>query len=113
MDINQLLIKYHFPNSESLSVRHKFWARIPTKSRKYYISIVAGDWLYSEPREALDIPKYTEFEIAIFHADGVLEKLNWATGEVEEILKSIFGEIEDSVIGYATQEQIWACVDAL
>lgn len=113
MDINQLLIKYHFPNSELLSVRHKFWARIPTKSRKYYISIVAGDWLYSEPREALDIPNYTAFEIAIFHADGVLHNLNWATFEVEEILKPIFGEIEEVVIGYATQEQIWACVDAL
>lgn len=115
MNINQLLVKhvYFYPISGSYSVAHIFCANIPTKSRKYYISVVAGEMRCCEPQESLDVPRYTEFEIAIFHADGVLDNPKFATGEVEEILKPIFGEIEDSVIGFATQEQIWACVDAL
>lgn len=99
MDINKLLV---------LNFLKNYSARIPCKSGEFYISITAGEGLYSRPAEKMENPDYKMFEIAILTKDD-----EWATDEQKAVLKPIFGEIEEVVIGYATQEQIWACVDAL
>jgi len=99
MDINKLI---------TLDDIKRYTTRIPCKSGEFYISVVAGFGLYSTPAENMGKPNYTEFEIAIFTKDG-----EWATDEQKAVLNPILGEPRDMVYGWVTQEQIWACVDAL
>lgn len=100
MDINKLLLK--------LDQYKRFQTLIPCKSKEFYISVVVGEYQYCSPRETMDKANYTEFEIAIFTKDG-----EWATDEQKAVLNPILGEPRDMVYGWVTQEQIWACVDAL
>lgn len=99
MDINKLLV---------LNFLKNYSANIPCKSGEFYISITAGEVLYSRPAEKMENPDYKMFEIAIFTKDGIE-----ATDEQKSILNPILGKPRDVIYGWVTQEEIWACVNAL
>lgn len=61
-------------NIDNLFTNHHngggFIAKIPTKSGKLILSIVAGKYYYSTPREDLsNVSEYSKFEIAIFNSE--------------------------------------------
>ena len=100
------------------AVNHKsHQAKIPTKSGKFYLSVVAGNSLYSSPEEFVEDCSYDEVEVAIFTTEG-----KWATKEQASPVFPIIGEgeyaywEEDSktaVFGYVPIELIPACIEAL
>ena len=94
-----------------------YQAWIPTKSGKLIMSVVAGNGLYSSPREKVKPNEYTLLEVAFFNA----ETNKWASyNEVKEAF-SIIGEGEyryaeetneptNAVFGYVEVEkvnQVW------
>lgn len=103
--------------------RHSSWqAKVPTKSGKLILSIVAGEHLYSEPREFLEDPSgYTNVEIGIFNA----ETGNWASyNEVKPAFDHILvGEYissdeddnapQNAVFPYVRVEQIIKAINVL
>ena len=63
-----------------------YQAYIPTKSGKLIMSVVAGEGLYSSPREKVKTEEYIELELAIFN----METDNWASyNEVKPIFELI------------------------
>lgn len=97
-------------------------AKIPTKSGKLILSIVAGTYLYSEPRKFLEDPsEYTQVEIAIFNA----ETGDWASyNEVKPAFDYILtGEYvssdedddapQNAVFPYVRVEQIINAINVL
>lgn len=95
-------------------------AQIPTKSGKLYLSLVAGQGLYSTPRKYLVDRDYAEVEVAVFN----METNSWASyNEVKPIFDIIGkGEYEYSdesddpkcaVFGYVDIELIEKCLEIL
>lgn len=101
-------------------------AKIPTKSGKLYLSIVAGEHLYSTPRELVKDGSYSQVEIAIFN----LETNNWASYNEVKPIFPIIGEGEyrnedyddlainpdnpqNAVFGYIDVNQIKKCLEVL
>ena len=103
--------------------RNSSWqAKVPTKSGKLILSIVAGEHLYSEPRQFLEDPSgYTNVEIGIFNA----ETGNWASyNEVKPAFDHILvGEYiasdedddapQNAVFPYVRVEQIINAINVL
>tara|TARA_R100001509_G_C4819139_1_gene199146 strand:- start:271 stop:576 length:306 start_codon:yes stop_codon:yes gene_type:complete len=58
------------------------------------LSVVAGQYFYSEPRSDVAPNGYNKFEVAIFDKDG-----EWATQEV-------LGDLGDDVLGWQTRNEI-------
>lgn len=48
-----------------------------TKSGKFKLSVIAGEYAYSEPRANVDTEQYSKVEIAIFYVDET--KFDWAS----------------------------------
>lgn len=109
MDINKLLI----PTTNNL-VNYHFWrAKLFSKSGKYIISIVASNESRCQPQCTMDYPEYEAFEICIFDATDDCFRV---TSKLNDQLFPIFNRectTDYEVFGNATQEQIWACVNAL
>lgn len=99
MDINNLL------RTDPLGFKI---CNIPSKSREYYLTVTAGKDRYSTPAEDLHTANYTAFEVIIYDKDR-----NRVTHKVSSVLFPIIGEQTEMNLQYITQEQIWACVDAL
>lgn len=65
-----------------------------TFSNGYSISVVAGDYLYSEPRESVGGPEnFKSFEVAVFNEDG-------------EFCTKKFADINDDVMGWVDRDEI-------
>jgi hypothetical protein len=94
-------------------------AKIPTKSGKLFLSVVAGPGLYSSPKEYRKNCDYTEVEVAIFNA----ETNNWASfNEVKPVFSIIgMGEYyegdndnpQNAVFGHIDITLIPACIEVL
>jgi len=91
-------------------------AKLPTKSGKFYLSIVAGPLLYSTPKEFLIDGNYSEVEVAIFR----ISDNGWATKEEASTVFPIIGEGEyrhefgnTAVFPYVDINKIQECIDAL
>ena len=94
-------------NIDNLFTSHQngggFTARITTKSGKLILSIVAGEYYYSTPRECLNnVSEYNKFEIAIFNS----ETNEWASyNEAKPVLDIVesTGEYEIDIDGDESQ----------
>ena len=58
------------------------------------LSVVAGQYFYSDPRSDVAPNGYRRFEVAIFDKDG-----EWAT-------QKVLGNIGDNVLGWQTRNEI-------
>lgn len=65
----------HFLRKQDSVNCNSYQAWIPSKSGKFILSVVCGDYLYSEPRTFVPVEEYKELEVAIFNA----ETKNWAS----------------------------------
>lgn len=91
-------------------------AKILCKSGKFYLSVIAGPYQYSTPREFLDDPDYSEVEIAIFrNSDN-----DWASKEEASPVFPIIGEGEYSynygntaVFPYVPIDLVLKCTELL
>ena len=95
MNINYLFKNHHNGGG--------FIAKIPTKSGKLILSIVAGEYYYSTPREDLsNVSEYSKFEVAIFNS----ETNKWASyNEAKPVLDIVesTGEYEIDIDGDESQ----------
>lgn len=112
MNVNKLLI-FRFD-------RRSFQAKIPTKSGKFILSIVAGEHLYCTPRESMEKPNYTEVELAIFDENGNWASYNQAKPAFEVIgTTGEYSETEDndkpqrSVFGWVAVNKLEKLIDIL
>ena len=60
----------------------------------YYISVVAGAGMYSNPKEGNSPDDFNLFEVAVFNPEG-----KWST-------KDFFPGIKDDVMGWQSREDI-------
>ena len=58
------------------------------------LSVVAGQYFYSDPRSDVAPNGYSRFEVAIFDKDG-----EWAT-------QKVLGNLGDDVLGWQTRNEI-------
>ena len=58
------------------------------------LSVVAGQYVYSDPRSDVAPKGYSRFEVAIFDKDG-----KWAT-------QKVLGNLGDDVLGWQTRNEI-------
>jgi hypothetical protein len=58
------------------------------------LSVVAGQYFYSDPRSDVAPNGYSRFEVAIFDKDG-----EWAT-------QKVLGNLGDNVLGWQTRNEI-------
>jgi hypothetical protein len=90
-------------------------AKIPTKSGKFYLSVVAGPHQYSNPRDYVEDCNYTEVELAIFTTEN-----EWASKEQASPVFPIIGKGEyefeygnSAVFAYVPIELIEKCIEVL
>ncbi len=69
---------------------NSYQAWIPSKSGKLILSVVCGDYLYSQPREFVPVEEYKELEVAIFNA----ETKDWASYNEASAAFEILGQGE-------------------
>lgn len=113
MNLNHFLVQ-RGEKSSLVSFETRSWqAKIPSKSGKFMFSIVAGESLYSRPRQFMEQPNYSEMEVGIFST----ERNNWATyEEVKPVFPAIGeGEAESGqpVFPYVDVKKIVEAIDLL
>ena len=108
-------------NFETHSSGHGYHAKVVTKSGNLLLSIIAGAYFYSEPREDLDnSSEYTAVELAIFD----VKTNTWATkkqmapaftiiGQGEHEYNSSLTEPSNGVWGWVPVEKIAELYEAL
>ena len=113
MNLNNLLVQRGDKLPHVTFDTRSWQGRIPTKSGKFYFSIIAGPHAYCSPREFMEKPNYSEMEVGIFST----ETNDWATEQdCQPVFDTIgMGECQygQAVFPYIETEKILEALELL